>query len=72
MCVFVCGYVDVQTHGGGCFLLPLKLEKILFIPTTSFLFLNYDRLYLLNYFALREPKETCFHDTGICNSLLNS
>lgn len=62
----------MQTRGGGYFLLPLKLEKFLFIPTTSFLFLNYDRLYLLNYFALREPKETCFYDTGICNSLLSS
>lgn len=71
-CVWVGGWVDVCTRGGRCLLVPPKLGKFLFIPTTCFLFLKYDRLYLLNYFALRKPKETCFYDNGICNSLLNS
>lgn len=66
VCVWVCGCVYM------CFLLLLKLEKFQFIPITCFLFLKYDRLHLLNYCALREPKETCFCDNGICNSLLNS
>lgn len=72
VCMSVCGCMDVCTYAGGCFLLLLKLGEFLFIPTTHFLFLKCGRLYPLKYCALREPKEACFCDNGICNSLLES
>lgn len=72
MSVFGCGCVDVRACGDGCVLFLLKLEKFLFILTTCFLLQKDDSLDLPNYLSLREPKETCFYDNGICNSLLNS
>lgn len=68
-CTFVCGcmYVELWVLS-----FTLQLEKFLFIPTICFLFLKYDRLYPLNYCALRGPKETCFYGNRIYNSLLNA